>query len=139
MTTCTGWPTCPTAASGFAHRQDQTPDASGNGPAINCYDELARVDARFRQITGQRLAAHYSGRPAAKTSPALVRAALECGYMHVELVPAGFLGDEFAKRQVSPMHNCLSARCAVRPGDIPDGASGNLVAPGSGRPLCSSH
>lgn len=30
-----------------------------------------------------------------KTSPGvLVRAALECGYMHVDWSPAGFLGDE---------------------------------------------
>lgn len=80
-------------------------------------DELARVDARFEQITGQRLAALFRA-AGGKTSPALVRAALECGYMHVNWSPAGFLGDELPSDRYPNAQLLERALRNIRPGDI---------------------
>lgn len=80
-------------------------------------DELARVDVRFEEMTGQRLMPLFRA-AGGKTSPALVRAARECGYMHVGWAPAGFLGDELPSDKYPNAALLERALRTIQPGDI---------------------
>ena len=67
--------------------------------------------------------------PGGKTSPALLKAARECGYEHVGWAQAGFLGDELPsdKFQRPPAGAGAAQHQARR---HPAGPPGHLVAPG---------
>ena len=85
-------------------------------PAQYC-EELRRPAARFEAVTGQPMAAIFRA-PGGKTSPALLRAAEQCGFTHVGWTAAGFLGDELSS-DTHP-NAALLARAVrdIRPGDI---------------------
>lgn len=55
--------------------------------------ELQRPAERFAALTGQRMGSVFRA-PGGKTSPALLKAAAQCGWTHVGWTAAGFLGDE---------------------------------------------
>ena len=80
-------------------------------------DELARVDDRFEQMTSHHLMPLFRA-PGGKTSPALLRAAQECGYMHVHWSPAGFLGDELPSDKYPNAVLLERALHSIQPGDI---------------------
>ena len=56
-------------------------------------EDLHRASRRLAQLTGQTPLPLFRA-PGGKTSPALIKAAQACGYVHVGWAPAGFLGDE---------------------------------------------
>ncbi len=55
--------------------------------------ELERPAQRYKAMTGQAMSSLFRA-PGGKTSPALLKAAAACGWVHVGWSPAGFLGDE---------------------------------------------
>ena len=93
-------------------------------------EEIKRSSARFTQMTGHAMLPLYRA-PGGKTSPALLKAARECGYEHVGWAQAGFLGDELpsdkfpnarlleqALRNIKPTGHAMlpcTARRAARP------------------------
>lgn len=89
-------------------------------------DELARVDARFEQMTPD--ARHYLSSELGKTSTDLIQAAASCGYAHVGFKsPAGFLGDELSSAQYpgrSIARTCIEKYSCPR---YSDGAPFDLV------------
>ncbi len=80
-------------------------------------DELARVDARFEQMTGRRTLPLFRA-PGGKTSPDLIQAGASCGYAHVGWSPAGFLGDELSSAQYPNALLLERALKNIRTGDI---------------------
>jgi len=80
-------------------------------------EELDRPAARFEQMTGQKILPLFRA-AGGKTSPALVRAAQECGYEHVGWAPAGFLGDELPSDQYPNTVLLERALRNIRSGDI---------------------
>ena len=80
-------------------------------------DELDRVSDRFEQMTSRQMMPLFRA-AGGKTSPALVRAALECGYMHVHWSPAGFLGDELPSDKYPNSVLLERALRNILPGDI---------------------
>lgn len=54
---------------------------------------LQAASTRLQQLTGRATLPLFRA-PGGKTSPALLAAARQCGYLHVGWAPAGFLGDE---------------------------------------------
>ena len=79
--------------------------------------ELARVDARFKAMTGHTLAPIFRA-PGGKTSPRLLAAARSCGYLHVPWTAAGFLGDELPSERYPNRALLEKALREIRPGDI---------------------
>lgn len=79
--------------------------------------ELARVDTRFKAMTGHALAPIFRA-PGGKTSPRLLAAARSCGYLHVAWTPAGFLGDESSSDRYPNRVLLDRAMREIRPGDI---------------------
>ncbi len=80
-------------------------------------DELARVDARFEQMTGRKTLPLFRA-PGGKTSPDLIQAGASCGYAHVGWSPAGFLGDELSSAQYPNAVLLDRALKNIRTGDI---------------------
>lgn len=79
--------------------------------------ELQRPVERFKEMTGQQMLPLFRA-AGGRTSPALLKAAAECGYAHVGWSPAGFLGDELSSEQY-PNHVLLErALRHIRSGDI---------------------
>lgn len=85
-------------------------------PAAYC-EELDRPARRFEAMTGQRMQAWFRA-PGGRTSPALLRAAAQCGYTHVGWSPAGFLGDELPSDKHPNDRLLERALRDIRPGDI---------------------
>jgi peptidoglycan/xylan/chitin deacetylase (PgdA/CDA1 family) len=56
--------------------------------------------------------------PGGKTSPALLRAARDCGFAHVGWAAAGFLGDELSSQTHSNAQLLQQALDRIRSGDI---------------------
>lgn len=79
--------------------------------------ELKRPAERFRQMTGERMAALFRA-PGGKTSPALLAAATACGFTHVPWSQAGFLGDELPSERYPNALLLERALRDVRAGDI---------------------
>ncbi len=80
-------------------------------------EELHRASRRLSALTGQTPLPLFRA-PGGKTSPALLRAAQDCGYRHVAWAEAGFLGDELPS-QTYPNERLLDqALRRIRGGDI---------------------
>lgn len=79
--------------------------------------ELDRSTARLRQITGKDPLPLFRA-PGGKTSPALLKAARACGYVHVGWSPAGFLGDELPSETAPNTALLRQALGNIRSGDI---------------------
>ena len=108
-----------TADGGFRVRASAGPDAGR--PKVwttqQYCDELARPAERFEQMTGQNMLPLFRA-PGGRTSPALVRAAEQCGYRHVGWSAAGFLGDELPSDKYPNATLLADALRNIRPGDI---------------------
>jgi peptidoglycan-N-acetylmuramic acid deacetylase len=79
--------------------------------------ELKRPAERFNQITGQEMLPLFRA-AGGRTSPALLKAAAECGYTHVGWSPAGFLGDELSSEKYPNQQLLEQALRNIRSGDI---------------------
>lgn len=79
--------------------------------------ELKRPAERFNQITGQQMLPLFRA-AGGRTSPALLKAAAECGYTHVGWSPAGFLGDELSSEKYPNQQLLDQALRNIRTGDI---------------------
>ncbi|MFG0231524.1 polysaccharide deacetylase family protein [Achromobacter sp. AONIH1] len=80
-------------------------------------EEIKRSSARFTQMTGHAMLPLYRA-PGGKTSPALLKAARECGYEHVGWAQAGFLGDELPSDKFPNARLLEQALRNIKPGDI---------------------
>jgi peptidoglycan/xylan/chitin deacetylase (PgdA/CDA1 family) len=85
-------------------------------PAAYCA-ELRRPAERFQAMTGQAMGPWFRA-PAGRTSPALLKAAADCGYTHVGWSPAGFLGDELPSERFPNAALLAQALRDIRAGDI---------------------
>jgi peptidoglycan/xylan/chitin deacetylase (PgdA/CDA1 family) len=79
--------------------------------------ELVRPATRFKEMTGQQMLPLFRA-AGGHTSPALLKAAAECGYTHVGWSPAGFLGDELSSEQYPNQMLLDRALRNIRSGDI---------------------
>jgi peptidoglycan/xylan/chitin deacetylase (PgdA/CDA1 family) len=79
--------------------------------------EIDRVDARFRQITGQPLQRWWRA-PGGKAPEAAMAAARRCGWAHVHWAPAGFLGDELPSDRYPNRRLLEQALAGIRGNDI---------------------
>lgn len=79
--------------------------------------ELERPAQRFKAMTGQAMSSLFRA-PGGKTSPALLKAAATCGWVHVGWSPAGFLGDELPSDQHPNKALLAKALRDVRAGDV---------------------
>lgn len=80
-------------------------------------EQLAHPAQRFQSMTGQAMSPIFRA-PAGKTSPALLKAAQDCGWKHVPWTPAGFLGDELSSDKYPNKQLLERSLRDVRPGDI---------------------
>ena len=78
---------------------------------------LNQASARLHQITGQVPLPLFRA-PGGKHSPALLQAALACGYQHVGWAEAGCLGDELPSDRYPNARLLQQALARIRPGDI---------------------
>ncbi|MEK9719936.1 MAG: polysaccharide deacetylase family protein [Quisquiliibacterium sp.] len=79
--------------------------------------ELARVESRFRKLTGRGLDPFWRA-PGGKAPPAVMRQAQRCGYVHVHWAAAGFLGDERPSDRFPNRQLLDQALRSIRDGDI---------------------
>lgn len=79
--------------------------------------EIQAAATRLEQITGRAPLPLYRA-PGGKTSPALLAAARQCGYLHVGWAPAGFLGDELPSDKYPNALLLERALRDIRSGDI---------------------
>jgi peptidoglycan/xylan/chitin deacetylase (PgdA/CDA1 family) len=79
--------------------------------------EIKRGSERLQQLTGVKTVPLYRA-PGGKTSPALLAAARQCGYLHVGWSPAGFLGDELPSDRYPNEQLLARALRDIRPGDV---------------------
>jgi peptidoglycan/xylan/chitin deacetylase (PgdA/CDA1 family) len=79
--------------------------------------ELARVEQRFKQLTGVPLDPLWRA-PGGKLSAQLEKAVLSCGYRHVGWSPAGFSGDELPSESWSNPALLKRALDGLKDGDI---------------------
>lgn len=86
-----------------------------DGPAL-CR-ELDRVEARFRELTGQGLDRLWRA-PGGKAPTEVMSAARACGWSHVYWAPAGFLGDELPSDRFPNSTLLRQALATIRGGDI---------------------
>lgn len=80
-------------------------------------NEIRRASARLREITGVPPLPLYRA-PGGKTSPALLAAARQCGFIHVGWADAGFLGDELPSDRYPNDMLLQRALRDIRAGDI---------------------
>ena len=78
---------------------------------------LNRASQRLNEMTGQAPLPLFRA-PGGKTSPRLLSAARQCGYVHVAWAEAGFLGDELPSPQFSNAQLLKQALKNIRSGDI---------------------
>ncbi len=79
--------------------------------------QLDAASARLRQHTARAPLPLFRA-PGGKTSPALLAAARQCGYLHVGWAPAGFLGDELPSDRYPNETLLKKALRDIRPGDV---------------------
>jgi peptidoglycan/xylan/chitin deacetylase (PgdA/CDA1 family) len=79
--------------------------------------ELERPARRFEAMAGIAMNAIFRA-PGGKTSPALLKAAAQCGWTHVPWTPAGFLGDELPSDRFPNTQLLQKALREVKAGDI---------------------
>jgi len=108
-----------TADGRFSMRPSAGPQAGKKltWTAAQYCTELNRSASRFEEMTGQKILPLFRA-AGGKTSPALVRAARECGYEHVGWSAAGFLGDELSSDQYPNALLLERALRNIRSGDI---------------------
>ena len=108
-----------TADGRFSMRPSAGPQAGKKltWTAAQYCTELDRSATRFEEMTGQKILPLFRA-AGGKTSPALVRAARECGYEHVGWAAAGFLGDELSSDQYPNALLLERALRNIRSGDI---------------------
>ena len=78
---------------------------------------LKKASQRLETMTGRPSLPLFRA-PGGKTSPALLKAASQCGFTHVAWSPAGFLGDELSSEKFSNQHLLDKALKSLRPGDV---------------------
>ena len=79
--------------------------------------EIEKAGTRLQEITGQQPLPLFRA-PGGKTSPALLKAARQCGYAHVAWSPAGFLGDELPSDRFPNAQLLQQALRDIQSGDI---------------------
>jgi hypothetical protein len=79
--------------------------------------QIKQAADRLKDITGQPSLPLFRA-PGGKTSPLLLSAAKECGYVHVGWADAGFLGDELPSDKFPNQALLSKALRDVRSGDI---------------------
>ena len=85
--------------------------------AADYCQELGRPVARYAEMTGKQMLPLFRA-AGGRTSPALLKAAAQCGYTHVGWSPAGFLGDELSSEQYPNPVLLDRALRNIRSGDI---------------------
>ena len=78
---------------------------------------LKKASQRVEAMTGRPSLPLFRA-PGGKTSPALLKAASQCGYTHVGWAPSGFLGDELSSQTHSNPALLRSALQNIITGDI---------------------
>jgi peptidoglycan/xylan/chitin deacetylase (PgdA/CDA1 family) len=79
--------------------------------------EIRSANQRLQHITGFATLPLYRA-PGGKTSPALLTAAKQCGFVHVGWSPAGFLGDELPSDRYPNQQLLTRALRDIRAGDV---------------------
>ncbi len=79
--------------------------------------ELDRVKQRFRTLAGRELDPIWRA-PGGRAPDAVMRAAGQCGWQHVDWAPAGFLGDELPSDRFPNQLLLDRALRDIRAGDI---------------------
>ena len=85
--------------------------------AENYCANLKKASQRLEAMTGRTSLPLFRA-PGGKTSPALLKAASQCGYTHVGWSPAGFLGDELSSQTHSNAALLKTALKSIKTGDI---------------------
>ena len=78
---------------------------------------LKKASQRLETMTGRASLPLFRA-PGGKTSPALLKAASQCGYTHVGWSPAGFLADELSSQTYSNAALLRTALQNIKTGDI---------------------
>ena len=78
---------------------------------------LKKASQRLETMTGRASLPLFRA-PGGKTSPALLKAASQCGYTHVGWSPAGFLGDELSSQTYSNEKLLRTSLQSIKTGDI---------------------
>lgn len=78
---------------------------------------IRAAEERLQQHTGRATLPLFRA-PGGRTSPALLAAARDCGYLHVAWAPAGFLGDELPSETYPNDALLRKALRDIRPGDV---------------------
>jgi peptidoglycan/xylan/chitin deacetylase (PgdA/CDA1 family) len=78
---------------------------------------LKKAADRLERLTGKPTLPLFRA-PGGKTSPALIKAAQQCGYNHVGWAPAGFLGDELSSQTHSNKMLLDKALKSIKSGDV---------------------
>ena len=78
---------------------------------------MKKSSERLEALTGRPSLPLFRA-PGGKTSPALLKAASDCGYAHVAWAPAGFLGDELSSQKYPNDALLKTALKNIRSGDI---------------------
>jgi peptidoglycan/xylan/chitin deacetylase (PgdA/CDA1 family) len=78
---------------------------------------LKKAAQRLEAMTG-RVSLPLFRAPGGKTSPALLKAASQCGFTHVGWSPAGFLGDELSSQTYSNAKLLQTSLQSIKTGDI---------------------
>ena len=99
----------PTAGVQAGRERTLTPPAYCQG--------LREPARRLQAMTGQAMGAIFRA-PGGKTSPALLKAAADCGFTHVGWTAAGFLGDELPSDRFPNERLLQQALRDVKAGDI---------------------
>jgi peptidoglycan/xylan/chitin deacetylase (PgdA/CDA1 family) len=78
---------------------------------------LKKAGQRLEAMTGRASLPLFRA-PGGKTSPALLKAASQCGFTHVGWSPAGFLGDELSSQTYSNAKLLQTSLQSIKTGDI---------------------
>lgn len=78
---------------------------------------LKKASQRLEAMTGRASLPLFRA-PGGKTSPALLKAASQCGYTHVGWSPAGFLGDELSSQTYSNEKLLRTSLQSIKTGDV---------------------
>ena len=107
--------------AGMAFRVKPTMGAEAGRERVltpEAYCQALKAPARrLLEMTGQPMGAIFRA-PGGKTSPALLKAAADCGFTHVGWTAAGFLGDELPSDRYPNERLLQQALRDVKEGDI---------------------
>jgi peptidoglycan/xylan/chitin deacetylase (PgdA/CDA1 family) len=110
-----------TPGAGTAFRVKPTMGAQAERERVltaEAYCQALKAPARrLQDMTGQPMGAIFRA-PGGKTSPALLKAAADCGFTHVGWTAAGFLGDELPSDRYPNERLLQQALRDVKAGDI---------------------